>query len=245
MKKPNFFSRGSPYLSHPLLTSQRTRKEIDFILSEISLPDNVWILDIGCGFGRHSIELAGRGYRVVGIDPSETMVKAALENSTGMENAPQFVIKSAQAFRTDQLFNAALCLFTTLGQINADGDNSSLIDCAAQMLISGGFFVLEVPRLNWLVNNLKQKEIFKTPTGKTTVKRSFDADKSVVTENFSVQTGANQQEYLMRYRVYAHEELVQRINAAGFIIKRTFGGYQHEPLNANSQTLLIVAQKLL
>ena len=91
MKKPNFFGRGSPYLDHPLLTTQRTKAEIDFLLSKISIPDAGFILDIGCGFGRHSIELAQRGYNLVGIDPSQAMIDAARQASSGLAFMPQFI----------------------------------------------------------------------------------------------------------------------------------------------------------
>jgi len=63
----NFFEPGSPFLKHPLLTPERTAAEIDFILSVLPLEAGDRILDIGCGFGRHSHELARRGFDVLGI----------------------------------------------------------------------------------------------------------------------------------------------------------------------------------
>ena len=51
-----------------------TAGECDFIEQEIGFDRSVRILDIGCGTGRHSIELARRGYRVTGIDLSKSML---------------------------------------------------------------------------------------------------------------------------------------------------------------------------
>ena len=48
-------------------------------MSELALPAKARVLDVGCGFGRHSIELARRGYWVVGVDPSVAMIAAAQE----------------------------------------------------------------------------------------------------------------------------------------------------------------------
>ena len=64
-----FFSDGSPYLSHPLLTAERTAAEVDEIERLVGSVSGR-VLDVGCGFGRHSIELASRNADVTGIDPS-------------------------------------------------------------------------------------------------------------------------------------------------------------------------------
>jgi 2-polyprenyl-3-methyl-5-hydroxy-6-metoxy-1,4-benzoquinol methylase len=58
---------------------QGTIGECDFIEREINYDKTSRILDIGCGTGRHSIELAKRGYRVTGIDLSESQLKRAKE----------------------------------------------------------------------------------------------------------------------------------------------------------------------
>ena len=59
--------------------TQGTIGECDFIEKEMNYEKNTRILDIGCGTGRHSIELAKRGYKVVGIDLSECLLERAKE----------------------------------------------------------------------------------------------------------------------------------------------------------------------
>jgi len=56
-----------------------TAGECDFIEKEIRHDRSVRIIDIGCGTGRHSIELAKRGYNVTGIDLSESLLERARE----------------------------------------------------------------------------------------------------------------------------------------------------------------------
>lgn len=62
--------------------AQGTTGECDFIEKEIKYNKNIRILDIGCGTGRHSIELTKRGYTVVGIDLSESLLKRAKEKAS-------------------------------------------------------------------------------------------------------------------------------------------------------------------
>jgi len=55
--------------------------ECDFIEKEIDFNKLLKIIDIGCGTGRHSIELAKRGYKVTGIDLSESQLERAKEKT--------------------------------------------------------------------------------------------------------------------------------------------------------------------
>ena len=60
---------GQRYLdSYPFLTSESTLGEVDFIEKTLALPTGSKILDLCCGHGRHLIELASRGYQMMGLD---------------------------------------------------------------------------------------------------------------------------------------------------------------------------------
>jgi ubiquinone/menaquinone biosynthesis C-methylase UbiE len=61
--------------------TQGTIGECDFIEQEISFNKSVTILDVGCGTGRHSIELSKRWYQVTGIDLSDSQLVRAREKA--------------------------------------------------------------------------------------------------------------------------------------------------------------------
>ena len=67
--------------------TQGTLGEVDFIEKEINHDKNCKILDVGCGTGRHAIELTRRGYLVTCVDLSESMLEKAQKNAsdTGVE----------------------------------------------------------------------------------------------------------------------------------------------------------------
>ena len=60
---------------------QGTKGECDFLEQELSYNKSLKILDVGCGTGRHAIELTRRGYQVTGIDLSESMLHKAREKA--------------------------------------------------------------------------------------------------------------------------------------------------------------------
>jgi cyclopropane fatty-acyl-phospholipid synthase-like methyltransferase len=83
-----FFDGHAPIYMENCFT-KNTVKEVDFILDELNLSPGCSILDMGCGTGRHAVELARRGYQVTGVDISSGMLaeakKAAQEAKVKVE----------------------------------------------------------------------------------------------------------------------------------------------------------------
>jgi len=74
-----FENYANTYEKEPFIKG--TIGECDFIEKEIRYNKSLHILDIGCGTGRHAIELAKRGYQVVGVDLSASMIQKAKQNA--------------------------------------------------------------------------------------------------------------------------------------------------------------------
>jgi SAM-dependent methyltransferase len=237
--KPNFFSDGSPYLSHPLLTPERTKAEVDFILAELNLNHGDNLLDVGCGSGRHALDLAGRGFQVVGIDPSKAMIQAARQAAFGMENKPLFVQARAEEFKTGQKFKAALCLFTTLGQIEDGGDNRALINKVFNLLSPDGCFIVEIPHPEWVKVNLVSEEYIPSQKGVMYIERSFSETDNTVTEIFTRVSRAERRVYLLKYRLFSLEELTSMLEKCGFSIAALYGGYQDLPAGPDHPSILV------
>jgi len=74
-----FFDAHAPVYNGNVFT-KNTLREIGFLLEELNLAEGGSVLDVGCGTGRHSIELAKRGYAVTGLDLSSEMLARAAGN---------------------------------------------------------------------------------------------------------------------------------------------------------------------
>lgn len=243
MTKLNFFSEGSPFLKHPLLTLERTAREIDFLLSQLNLEPDARVLDVGCGAGRHSIELAQRGYSVVGIDPAPAMIAAARARAVAAGVSPDFRQMSGESLVANEEFDTAICLFTTLGQISEEGDNSHLVERVYTALRPGGHFVVETPQRGPTVRNLKAYDRFEGSKHHTVVTRRFDSDDNSVTEVFEVVSPEETQRYVLRYQLYSREELADLLRGVGFTILAGYGDYQGTPLGPESAVMLMIARK--
>lgn len=243
MKQPNFFEAGSPFLQHPLLTAVRTTQEIDFILGQLELPAAARILDVGCGFGRHTVELAKRGFAVTGIDPAAAMIAAARQRAEAEGVSVDFRQMAAESFVADKEYEAAICLFTTLGQVSASSENSQLLERVYAALQPGGWFVVEVPQRDTAVSQLKPSDKFGEGARYTAVSRQYDPENQLVTETFKLVAPEKTDTFLLQYRLFSRAELVDLLTRAGFAVRALFSDYAGGPLTADSPTMLLSAQK--
>lgn len=121
--------------------TQGTKGECDFIEKELNYDKRLKILDVGCGTGRHSIELTIRGYTVTGIDLSESQIKRAREKADQNNLKIDFRKLDARNLPFVKEFDAAI------------------------MLCEGGFPLMETDEMNYDIlksvsRSLKEKSKF-------------------------------------------------------------------------------------
>ena len=89
---------------------QGTVGECDFIEKELNFDKSLRILDVGCGTGRHAIELSRRGYSVTGIDLSESQIQKAREKAHDQNLDIEFMKMDARNISFSNEFDVALML---------------------------------------------------------------------------------------------------------------------------------------
>lgn len=134
------------------------RKMVDLITGLIQPAESIRLLDLACGRGRHSIELARRGFRVTGLDLSERAIRIANEKAAGMTlNKPVF-LSGDMRDRLDDRFNVVVNLFTSFGYFIQDEDSRKVLHNVSGMLIRDGWFVQDYLNPQWVKSNLQAEE---------------------------------------------------------------------------------------
>lgn len=101
---------GPAYLRYSF--TMGTRQEVDFLVDALGLEPGDTVLDVGCGPGRHAVELAGRGIAVIGVDISHEFIRVAREraDSAGVGELTEFRRSDARDFDLGRSVDAAISL---------------------------------------------------------------------------------------------------------------------------------------
>ena len=129
---------GSAYLRYSF--TKGTVNEIDFIVSQLGLQPGARILDVGCGPGRHSHELARRGFLVHGIDISQAFIDLATANAV---DGSSFERMDARAMTFESEFDVAICLCQgAFGLMTAGGHDIDVLTGIRRALKATGTLAL-------------------------------------------------------------------------------------------------------
>src|SRR3954447_953323 len=120
-------------------------------------PEGGELLDVPCGFGRHSVPLARAGYRVTGVDRSAALLEEARRRAGG-ERWPKWVAADYRELPfADASFDAALNLFTSLGYLG-DEDDTRVLAEIRRVLRPGARLVIETMHRDLLVTSFRDRD---------------------------------------------------------------------------------------
>jgi len=132
------------------LSDEQLSSEVHFIEDRLSIERGGAVLDLGCGTGRHAVELARRGYEVVGFDLSLAMLARAGEEAQDHDAKLNFVQGDMREMSFEAQFDGVYCWNTTFGYFEED-KNAQVIDRVHRALKTGGLLLLDVINRDFLV----------------------------------------------------------------------------------------------
>jgi cyclopropane fatty-acyl-phospholipid synthase-like methyltransferase len=234
-----FFQAEAPrYLEYGF--TKNTAAEVDFIEGELGLLSGQSILDIGCGTGRHSLELTRRGYSCTGIDLSADMLAQArrLAEAEGLE--VELVQGDASDTRLDRTFDNAICLCEGAFSLMEPGTepvayHSGILANIHAMLRPGGMFLLTAINGMRLIRHYSDDDV---------AAGLFDPLTISEIEQMPAGNGAT---VTVIEKGFLPSELTGLLEAAGFHVLSlwggTAGGWNKAPLKLDEIELMVVAQK--
>lgn len=232
--------------------AQGTSGECDFIEQEINFSKSLKILDIGCGTGRHTIELTKRGYDVTGIDLSESLLERAREKAEIQKLNIPFLKHDARNLPFKNEFDLAVMLCEgAFPLMETDEMNYEILKNAAQSLRNGGKLIFTTLNgLFPLFHSVKDFLASSTEEGNAVYSNnSFDLmtfrDSSITTVE---DDSGNKKELSCNERYYVPSEITWLLKTLGFTSINIYGAKlgkfsRNDILTTEDYEMLVIAEK--
>jgi SAM-dependent methyltransferase len=228
------------YLS-PNADDRETVDMVRLVLGLLKLKQGARILDLCCGAGRHTVNLAASGYRVIGVDLSPAGLRVA-RKEIASRNVPAHVLCAdirELPFRDD--FDAAVSLFTSFGYEMSEDRDEAILGEFCRVLRPGGSLVLDL--VNPVLPMLgKEPRVWRPMRGRFVLEeRSYNPVTGVSTSVRTVTGGSPSPAPIVTHiRIYTLAEVGRMLGNAGFRIAEIRGDYQSRPYDAMTSPRLIV-----
>jgi SAM-dependent methyltransferase len=224
-------------------TPEMTRAEADFIVKMLQLPQGAAILDVPCGNGRHSIELAARSYRLTGVDIAAENIATARASAAARNVDVVWRHAEMRDLSWVESFDGAFCFGNSFGYLDDEG-NAAFLRAVARALKPGGRFIIDTGIVaEALLPILQERTWYECGGTIMLIRNQYDPGTSRLhTELTFVRDGAMVRRMISQ-RVYTYRELVTLLADAGFGQCDAFSSLTGEPYRYKASRSLLVAQK--
>lgn len=208
----------------PFMTADQTAREATFIREALVPPAGGEILDVGCGYGRHALELAHAGLRLTGLDLSLPLLIRAADQAQKRGLSVNFVHADMREMTFNAQFDGAYCMMSTFGYFDEE-TNLRVASAIARALKPGGRFLLDIINRDYIVGDLPSRVWWEGDGCVVLEEVDFNHHTSRVLIRRSVVFGnGRQNEQEISMRAYSLHELGKILRQAGLRVLDVSGG---------------------
>jgi cyclopropane fatty-acyl-phospholipid synthase-like methyltransferase len=225
------------------LSPEQTRADVEFLTRSLDLAPGHRILDVPCGPGRHSIELAARGCRVSGIDLSQESVDAARADAAARGFQIDFRHGDMRELPWTAEFDGAFCFGNSFGYLDPAG-TERFVGALARALKPGARCALHTGvAAESVLPNLRPRDETLIDDIRFIEENRYDAWESRVETAYTFVRDGIADTRIAWHWIYTVRQLRALFAAHGLDVTDTFSSTTGEPFRAGAYELYLIARK--
>lgn len=234
---------GSDYLKiYPHRDHKEAMQHVQFAVEKTGLIPPRWVLDIGCGFGRHGMALTRLGFHAIGLDLSMSLLKKAQKESNRLRLPEQWIRGDMRALPFQEQFDAAFNFFTSFGYFD-DLENHKVLEAIYQTLKPGGVFFFDYMNIDYVIPRLVKNDKMERQGISIYQERLYNQENHRIEKKISLRENGQWRYYFESVRAYSVDELNDLFDQVGFERIALFGSYTGQSFSANSPRLIMIGKK--
>ncbi|MFZ5989170.1 MAG: class I SAM-dependent DNA methyltransferase [Bacillota bacterium] len=205
------------------------------------------ILDLGCGTGNFSIEMARRGYDMIGVDSSPDMLSCAMEKSAGINNV-LYLNQDMTDFELYGTVDIIVCLMDSINYILKKRDIKKIFKLVKNYLNPGGLFIFDINTPYKFENVFKDNVYYDVSDEVTYIWQNHFDRKNGICEfdlTFFIKDNEGYEKYeeLHYERCYKVQELKKMIDESGLSLMKVYDSLKLSPPTKKSERIFFVCKK--
>ena len=224
------------------LTEERTEKEVAALVPLLELEQPMRILDLACGFGRHTNRLAALGHSLVGVDLMEGFLAVARQEAEKLGVQVDYRQGDMRRISFEQEFDRVTLLFTAFGYFE-DDENLLVLQNAARALKPGGLLIFDTNNRDTLLRNFHPAFVHEKDGNLLIDRMSFDSLTGRMQNRRILIRDGVRKDMPFFVRLYNPSEIRPLLAQAGLELYKVYGDWGGQPLSPESRRMVIIAKK--
>ncbi len=239
----DFFQGINCELWQKAVSPEWTKQEVDFLISELNIKQGQHLLDILCGFGRHSIQLAKKGYKITGVDISETFIKTLNEKIKADNLAIDTIQADILTIQINKTYSGAICMGNSFGYFNFD-KMKSFVEKVSSCLESGSRFIINSGMIaESILPNFSKNKSFTVGNLTMDVTNVYNVEDSYMVSHLLYTKGGKTEVHSFKHYVFTLGKVKRLLKLIGLKTIATYNSPAKEEYNLGDQQIYIVAEK--
>lgn len=217
--------------------------EVDKVIALLGLQPGMAVLDLCCGVGRHALEFAHRGYRVVGVDRTQAYLDRARRQAATEGLEIDFVQEDMRTFCEPEAFDVIINLFTSFGYFEDPAQDRQVVMNIHRSLNKNGVLLMDLMGKEVLARIFQERSWHEQEGVLILEERRLSQAWSWIENRWIIIKDGKRTEFVVSNRLYSAAEITSLLAECGFTSTQVYGDFNSSFYDQTAKRLVVIAHR--